>query len=548
MKAKITGSLFLLSLVGFMQTCQTVCDLQVKILDQNGQVCSEVSPGVPFQLHFVAKGDCDVDRVEFSSDFEICKLNSLGTVKSVSNINRVVNHAITHRYLARIDHIGKYSLGPVKLHHGNTVVGILNVEINVTKKLNHKNINQDWVVELKTSKQDLYVGEQFEIVLRFYFNDTQLAAANLNIPDDLKELLEFEVSKEVTQMANYLEWRITAEAKKTGKLLLPAFSVIFEKVSRSNQFFMFHNREQHEQFSNAVMVQVNALPNTKQIVQGIGVFTNFTAQIDKSTLEAGKAVQLNLKLEGQGNWSKIHISPLNVPTNLHYYAGSVSQTENAKTFEFVLQGVQTGDCQIPAQTFFYFDTSIGNYKTISSNPVKIKVLSVASPVKVVNTEALPVVNDLLDHKILPITEIGAIKYRIGYVLPAWFFLSLGFLPILVWLLKLAINCYQKKRQKGFKSFKKELVRLEKNNSSELLYTFFLNIFEQKFKLPISQINAKTLDQLLASYAVPVEMRTAFNKFYNELAATAFSKKSDHSPLFARAMDWLNFLEGVHAKI
>ena len=113
MKKVTTGKLFLSNLFFATQFIWATCEIQVQILNQAGNIVSEVSAGVPFQLHIVAKGDCDVSEIEFSPDFNICKMSALGTIKSVSNLNRVINHAITHRYLMRIDRIISSAMGKI---------------------------------------------------------------------------------------------------------------------------------------------------------------------------------------------------------------------------------------------------------------------------------------------------------------------------------------------------------------------------------------------------------------------------------------------------
>src|SRR3989338_3025825 len=84
------------------------CDLSFKILNYAGEQVAKVHVGVPFQLHLIAKGDCEFDRLEFNQDFEICNLTSLGVMKSINNINGVVSKTNVHKYLARIDQPGRY--------------------------------------------------------------------------------------------------------------------------------------------------------------------------------------------------------------------------------------------------------------------------------------------------------------------------------------------------------------------------------------------------------------------------------------------------------
>ena len=532
------------------------CDIQVKILNQAGLPVSEVSAGVPFQLHVVAKGDCDIGEVEFSSDFDICKMSALGTIKSVSNINHVINHTITHRYMARIDQVGSYTLGPIRLKNANYVVGNVNLTIHVRNDVLPKPSAKNLSLEIKSSKQKVYVGERFEVRVRFYLNDLAIKSAHLNLPTDLKDQFEFEVINNATpgsEMQNghkmsYLQWDLAMSATQAGNLILPAMSVVFEKKQRVNQFFIFQNQAQEELFSNALMLQVNSLPVNKgdnQFLQQkdipVGVFGNFTAKIDHTHLKEGQAAQLVLSLEGDGNWNKVQIPLANVPHNLQNYAGAVTQQADSKSFEYILQGVQKGVCKLPEQTFFYFDPIAATYKTLKTRPIELNVLSVS-------TVILPKLNleNTLDSRIKPIMEAGAITHHARYYLPTWLFMLLVFWPILILIFKALFNKYRNQKKRGFSVFKTKLLIIINNKQSNLLYGLFTDILMQKFNLLSSQISAESINSLLTFYSVPVNMRKAFCSFYYELAAIAFANHYEQLDLFNQAQDWLLFLERLGA--
>lgn len=532
------------------------CDIQVKVLNQVGLPVSEVSVGVPFQLHIIAKGDCDIGEVEFSPAFDICKMSALGTVKSVSNINRVINHTITYRYNVRIDQVGNYTLGPIRVKNGNQVIGSAEVVLKVRHNVLPHPSAKHLVLELKSNKQKVYVGERFTVKIRFYFNDLAIKTAHLNLPGDFKDKFEFEVIQSAmlgSEMQNghkvpYLEWDLAVSARQAGDLLMPALSVIFEKTQHVNQFFIFQNQVQEELFSNALMLQVSNLPPIERAKQGdqqvlkyhdipVGVFGSFSAKIDHTNLKEGQAAQLVLSLAGDGNWNKVNLPLTNVPHNLQSYAGSITQQAHSKEFEYVLQGVQKGVCKLPEQTFFYFDPDAAVYKTLKTKPIELNVMSVS-------VVALPKSNfgHPLDSRIRPLMEVGAVTYQARYYLPIWLFMLLVFLPILILIFKTWRSSSRKQKKLGFSAFKAELSMITKNKQSDLLYGLFTNILMQEFNLPALQISADSIDSLLRSYHVPVNMCKAFCNFYYELAAVAFAKQGEQLDLFIKAQDWLNFLE------
>lgn len=422
------------------------CDLSVKILNYNGDHVSRAQVGVPFQLHIIEKGDCEVDRLEFATSHDSCRLNYMGAMKSIHNINGSVSRSNIHKYLARIDRPGIYKLGPIKAWQGLNLVGNLDLQIEVCQQENMPvDIAKNPAVEFKSSSSSLYVGEQFTFNIKFYFLDNQITAPELTMPagfDDWFELESKSVPNKYSEQRNGIlvncwQWQILATAKKAGQFLMPAVSVSFEKIDQRHSFFRFVNQDKNTLFSNTINLDVRNLPENQETagVLGVGHFTDFTMTVDHATLSSDQAAQLKLELVGKGNWSKISINHLEgLPVNLQAYAGRAVSGENYKQFEFVLQGVQAGSCVIPPQVFNYFDTESQQYQKIFTKPINLTVLHVHQK----KDQAHLIKKDLavaLDHNIKPILESGAIKYHKNYYLPIslWLAVSLGL--VLVFLLK-----------------------------------------------------------------------------------------------------------------
>lgn len=540
------------------------CEIEVKILNQLGELVNEVAMGVPFQLHIIAKGDCDVSEVEFSEAFDICKISSLGTVKSVTNINHVLTHAITHRYLMRIDQEGSYVFGPIWLKHANNLIGKTDLAVKVRPDLASKNSSINLTAELKINKSKVYVDEKIELKIRFYFNDQSISNVTLNLPTEFKDKFDFKfidqaISGNIQQNGaklQYLEWNLVAFAKQPGDQILPAFGIVFEKNQRVNQFFIFQNHDKKEIFSNALKLQVKSVPKInpmhefakilpEQVV--VGVFDSFTAKVDQNLLKDGQAAQLIVQLEGEANWEKVKISLSGIPQNLQSYAGVVKQQSNIKSFEYILQGLKPGACKLPEQFFCYFDPLAEKYKVLKTNPIELNVSNVPAVTNHVAKSKLAKIPEpqshVLDQQIKPIIETESNDSQKFY-LPAWLFSILLLLPILILFIKDIFVRYDHKSRHSFKIFKKELVVLEKNQQVNVLYSFFTKILIQKFHLQITQINLKTIDNLLITYGMLSEQSSAFCKFYNELAAAAFSNDYKSDNLFEEAHNWLMFLERI----
>ena len=433
--------------------------MSFKILNYSGERVDKVLVGVPFQLHVIAKGDCDFDRLEFSPGFEGCNLNSLGVMKSINRINGVVSRVDVHKYLARIDQPGAYKLGQIKAFRGINLISSQDLSIDVVEQIDLPNdVTKNPVLEVKTNSNSVYLGEQFVLNVRLYFKSNQISAPKFTIPAGLDDIFDFEfINKPIHGseqrnglLVDYWQWEILGSAKRSGLLVIPAISVSFEKIERNNHFFMFANYDQITLFSNIIKLDVHSLPPTTQAVQGIGHFTDFVVTIDQKSLEANQAAQLRLELVGVGNWSKIAITDLiDLPGNLRAYTGQLVQQDHSKFFEFVLQGVQVGSCEIPAQPFYYFDTKLKSYQTIYTKPVALDVLSIN---QLSSNQLLSQIDlkkaDLalnIDQDIQPIFESGEVRRRQNYYLPIHTWLILSLILPLIFLLKVVLNFWRRNK-------------------------------------------------------------------------------------------------------
>lgn len=436
---RIIGKIFLLLFTLSVEAC----DLSVQILNHAGQATKQVAVGVPFQLHIIASGESELDRLEFSKNMEFCKLNSLGVLKSINNINGVVSRVSVHKYLARIDQPGIYQLGPIQAWQGTSLVGSVDLMVDVSESASlPADLAKEPVLVLKASSLELYCGEQFVLNVKLYAKQGQIVAPKLTIPTGLEELFDLEFKdgqkKSPKERAGVVvdcwHWQILASAKRAGHFMIPAVSVNFEKNDRRNHFFMFSNNAQVTLFSNVLKLMVRDLPPTTEIVQAVGCFSDFIASVDRAELTANQAAQLKLELVGSGNWSKIAITELkNLPANVQAYAGQALLGVNRKQFEFVLQGVQSGTCTIPAQPFYYFDTNFKQYRTIYTKPLVLDVLHASDFPETIDLQKADLTFNI-DQSIAPILESGAIKYHQNYYLPISIWLGLCAILILAFLL------------------------------------------------------------------------------------------------------------------
>jgi hypothetical protein len=496
---------------------------------------------------------------------EISNLSS-SCNKTINNINGEVNRYVIHKYWARIDTSGKYKLGPINVWQGLDLLGkqdvVIEVQDPVKPVITRMQVKKSPVAELVVDKPTVYVGEQFVATIRLYFSALKITAAKLDFITDMSSIFDiavigdpkvgFEVLNQ--EPVDYLEWQLNMSAKNAGDLAIPVIGVIFEQAGRFNSGLLFGNYQQTQRLTNAVKLVVKDLPPTKHAVQAVGEFDDFIAQIDHDELKDGQVAQLNLTLVSNNavnaiNWDAVSISNLVLPANLQAYAGSVQAKAGSKTFEFVLQGLKTGESMIPVQDFFYFDPVAEQYKTLKTKPIKMNILAVPDIKNAVvqnNMDQNQAVQVLAPDKfgLDSIITAGTIRYAPGFALPMRVFIFLALIPVLILLGQARFKLIKEKfskNQSNFKIFEKQLANLEQHQNQALLYNLFGQILVQKFKLLPADLNKFKIDQLLKSYSVPEQARSEFNVFYDQIAQAAFAGEYQ-SNLFELSRYWLNFLK------
>ncbi len=558
---KIIGKLLFSSLLLSAQLGAS-CDLVVKLFSYTNEPITKVCVGVPFQIHVVSNGDCDIEQIKFGPSFDLCHLNSAGVIKSLSSINGVNKRAITHKYLARIDQPGQYRLGPVQAWYDQQMISESQIVIDAYEQA--FDLNKRPALQLQADKAQFYLGEQINLVIRLYLDSMQLTTPNLNLPQDWHEQLDIVAISSFTRGATgskqYLEWQISVIAKQLGTMMLPAISATFEKVSQKNSFFMFNNKEQIVLFSNIIKLDVIDLPPTDRVVQGIGEFYDLRAKVDHAQITSMRAAQLQLELTGSAacNWSKVILPDLSgLPSSLQAYQGPISQTDQHKRFEFILQGLKLGKCVVPAQSFYYFDTKTKQYKTLATKPLELQVISIYDlPANNLATNFEQTSGIAIDQSIKPILTNININFHKKYFIPMWLFVLSVFMPSLILIFGWLFSCYINNTKSSVKNklvaFERKLLTLIQHNQPDQLYDFFRQVFVDLFGLPKAHVDLKQILNLLSLNHVSAQEIKDFTLFYEQLISLKFGNHAqaqvNDTQLFVQAQFWLVFLGALKRSV
>lgn len=314
-------------------------------------------------------------------------------------VNRVTQ--VVYTYTVRATKRGTYHIGPIhfvrngkKMRSNIVTIDVADAEHINTQAVNQKQKNYAFA-RLMVSKNKAYVGEKISYTIRFYYQDPsteveQLVRPALNGFKIAEQNQGYKGKEKVDDVLYYYnEWSWDLYPTHVGEAMLDAHRIDFiqageqdEHISRL-RMFLGPQVEHKRVYTNEQSVTVIPLPPHEGNVIGIGTFKQFKATINPAVSKEGEAMVLVLSLEGDGNFEELTFPLLDgLPNCFKSYPSKQYVTETAgiteKKFEFILQGMNEGDWEIPAQKCSYFDVASDQYKTLYTTPLHIKILPSAS--------------------------------------------------------------------------------------------------------------------------------------------------------------------------
>jgi hypothetical protein len=150
--------------------------------------------------------------------------------------------------------------------------------------------------------------------------------------------------------------------------------------------------------SPEVSVSARPLPPAPDGFHGaVGTFAIRTT-FSRTSVEAGEPIQLTVTLSGRGNIATLAEPPLELPPLIERFGPEISDSinrtkryvEGIKTYTYTLVPRSGGRHVIPSFSIPYFDPEAGEYRTLSSDPVTIRVTGSVTPaVSTVPTTRFP---------------------------------------------------------------------------------------------------------------------------------------------------------------
>lgn len=284
--------------------------------------------------------------------------------------------------------------------------------------------NSDFTVHAEVDKRTVFVGEP--VIVDYYIYDLY-GVQNLDVKkwptftgfrtDDLERVARYQFEQVYVQnrrMRRAFLGRFALYPIKPGKIALDKLVVNARYVSRSMfgaddeddpmaamLMGTFGPVRQATHASQDVTIDVQPLPEAGRPANFGGVVGQFTLKLeaDKSSVAANTPLNLNLTVEGKGDFQAISTFKLPLPADFELYDSTPSargsnpigvrrSLESQKSFQYVVIPRKAGNFQIPPIQLSFFDPEKKSYHTVSTNPLDISVSENNNPSQNTNNNYL----------------------------------------------------------------------------------------------------------------------------------------------------------------
>ena len=466
---------------------------------------------------------------------------------SFQNVNGQQSSNITLTYALIPKRIGTFKIGKATINSGGKVYETAPVEIKViegesqnkssqgTVKSNAQSTgNDNLLLRINLSKSKVYQGEQFVVTYNLYslYNniqiiDFQLPSFNGFWTEEVKiSESSWETKLETINGKNYRKAILKRQIlfpQRSGKLSLETMTVNC-LVNRG----FFNNGQEVKVVSNKPVVEVIPLPaaNKPADFSGtVGAYT-FDVNVDKKNVKENEAINLLVKISGNGNLKLTEEPKINFPADFEVYDPKISDKINvgssgmsgSRTFEYLVVPRHAGEFQLNPIVFNYFDLETKSYKTKTSGDLKFIIEkgdgTVSTTYSPVNKEDVSVVGQ--DIRYIK-TNSGGLKEKNNHFFGSFIFYSLFLLPVFLFLLFLFVrnknikensDVNAVKRKSANRLARKRLVVAEKALKQKNEKVFYQELSKalygylgDKLNIPLADLSKEKIRESLMNHSI-----------------------------------------------
>jgi len=291
----------------------------------------------------------------------------------------------------------------------------------------------DFVIDLKTDKKELFVGEPFELVMLIKRKHAAQALDSKFIAPKMQGFWKSgEPKQEKYDDGTFVITKLTYKlsAQRDGNLSITSAQLAI--ATRSNKRDMwgsfFQELKWKSYFSNELSFHVKPIPLNAKFIGDFSI----SARVDKQEINPNEAVNVTIEVVGKGNLEDI--------TKFKPYIQGVSVFDEKPVVHgnrFVEKIALVGDSDfvVPAFTLEFFNPKTKKLEKVSTKEIKIKVNGVPQTnklkIKRDNSDVAPkeIVKEVVVHKqtsplMLAIIFIAGLIIGIGFMITKpWKYMS-----------------------------------------------------------------------------------------------------------------------------
>ncbi|MCM8756792.1 MAG: BatD family protein [Candidatus Omnitrophica bacterium] len=526
-----------------------------------------VELGETIRLNFTFHGTdkAPTPKLDKIDNFEV---KYLGPSTRISIVNGVVNKSVTHIFTLLPLKVGNFTIGPFSVNMGGKTFTSkpISIEVSATglgkgrlddkmdyySSQNTEELMDRIFLVMSLDKRRIYLNEVVPLSVKLYVNN--LAVRDIQFPE-LEKTTNFSIDK-FEQPRQYreelngiiydvIEFTTNIFGIRSGEFKLgPAklkCNLVVKKINRRRKnifdddlwggffrddifedFFGHYDIYPLELKSTELPVTVLGLPQEGKPNDFEGAVGEFKLEVEAVplTVKVGDPITLKIKVIGYGNFDTVKLPKIQSTEGFKIYEPQVTYKDNVKIFEQVIIPIYDKVTHIPPINFSFFNPSIGQYETLNSNPIPIKVeKSEDTSAKLIESPKLQV--DLVSKKEELGKDIVYIKRtpdkfkKIDDYLykhfSFWFFNLLSFIIFLFIIflyrrhLKIIKDVQYQSQLLASKKVKRGLVEINellRDNNKEgffdALFKTLRDYLAYKFSVPVGSITVDSIEEIVKS--------------------------------------------------
>ncbi len=445
---------------------------------------NEVQRGdiVTFSLKIIGE---DIQRPNI---YDLCGVDIISTseTRSIQMLGNktTIDYTLTYRFEA----LKSCTIEPVEVSIDGKKEKTSAIDITVKKRAKSK--NDDFTLTLFLSKNEVFVGESFELVLMLKQKKSAKIVDSQFIRPDLKGFwVKGEPKQERGEDKDFVVTKVTyyLAAQRVGVLDISAAQMKIAARKKVKNFFggFFPEVKWKNYFSNDLSIKSKPLP------AGVSLVGDFKieATVDKTIANANEAVNVSIQIHGDGNLEDVKtFKPYIDGVSIFDEKIVVEKNKLSQKIAFV------GDRSYLVEPFSikYLDIKTNEIKTISTSPINIEIKNAKVQKEltikrednetIVVPKQVQVVNGLDKLWLIPAFVLGVI------------------LATLIMFLK-SLNLFDRKKKFNIKDHKVLLVKLmpykENEDVKEVLEILESNLYSKVEE----KIDKKLLKELVKKYEI-----------------------------------------------